>query len=151
MHVPKSSPNYANPAGETFITGINQYITSQYLNGTFRSCAQVSVPSTGQLAFDVMCGDWGASRCSPTRWFEYMGDRDTPFVPFQINYLQFDETAIGVRPPNGYVPHNPRTVPCNQAPNVSATVDLTEQLLSKRCICFVSTIGQNAGLLVRRL
>lgn len=37
------------------------------MNGTYDSCKQVSVPSTSRLALDLMCGEWGASRCSPKK------------------------------------------------------------------------------------
>lgn len=107
--------SFSFAAGQTYITDINQYMNSAYLNSTFASCAQVSVPSTGQLAFDLVCGDWGASRCSPTRWFEFMGDGENPYVPFQITYVQ----SAGSQPINGYVPHNPETVPCYMALDVS--------------------------------
>ena len=84
------------------------------MEGTYKSCKQVSVPSTGQLAMDIMCGDWGGSRCTPKRWFDYMGSAEgNPFVPFQINYRNttgdFDE----------FVPANPPIIPCSDALNVS--------------------------------
>lgn len=77
--------------------------------------SQVSVPSTGQLALDLMCGDWGASRCSPTKWFHYMGDAaGNAYVPFQINYKQSPNT----NPINGYTPHDPKITPCSEALDV---------------------------------
>lgn len=77
---------------------------------------QVSVPATGQLALDIMCGDWGASRCSPSKWFFYMGDAtDNYYVPFQINYL----AQKSIDPINGYFPLDPRVTPCNESLDVS--------------------------------
>lgn len=77
---------------------------------------QVSVPSTGSLALDLMCGEYGASRCSATRWFHYMGTEEgNPFVPFQINYL----TQPDEQPVNNFIPHNPKVTPCNESLNVS--------------------------------
>lgn len=74
---------------------------------------QVIVPSTGNLALDIMCGEWGASRCSPKKWFDYMGDAvdNSAYVPFQITYI--------TEPIPGYTQHDPPTVPCNKAANVS--------------------------------
>lgn len=70
------------------------------------------VPSTGKLALDMMCGEWGASRCSPKKWFEFLGDAtDNMYVPFQITYI--------TDPIDGYTPLDPLVVPCNQAVNVS--------------------------------
>ncbi|KAI4456062.1 npc intracellular cholesterol transporter 1 [Holotrichia oblita] len=91
----------------TYITEINYYLTPQYMNGTYDSCKQVSVPSTGQLALDIMCGTWTSTRCTAKRWFDYMGNKDTPFVPFQINYKNTDAT-------NRYIPGNPPVTPCSR-------------------------------------
>lgn len=53
--------------GKTYVAAIEVYIEDEYMNGTYDSCKQVSVPSTSQLALDMMCGEWGASRCSPKK------------------------------------------------------------------------------------
>ncbi|PSN54935.1 Niemann-Pick C1 protein [Blattella germanica] len=95
--------------GKEYINEIDVYIGDAYLNGTYDSCKQVFVPSTGQLALDMMCGDWGASRCSPKKWFNYMGDaKDNQFVPFQINYIETNKTV------GRFIPLNPSVVPCSQ-------------------------------------
>lgn len=86
------------------------------MNGTFDSCKQVQVPSTGQLALDLMCGSWGASKCSAERWFGYMGDsKGNPFVPFQINYLPQKSPDIV----DDMKPLNPKVIPCSQSIDVS--------------------------------
>lgn len=73
---------------------------------------QVLVPSIGKLALDLMCGDWGASRCSPEKWFDFMGNATgNPFVPFQITYI--------TTPLKGYTQLDPPITPCNKAINVS--------------------------------
>lgn len=77
--------------------------------------AQVSFPSSGQLALDLMCGQWSASRCSPARWFEFMGDaKNNPYVPFQITYL----AQNGNQPVNGFTPLDPKITPCSEALDV---------------------------------
>lgn len=40
-----------------------------------------------------------------------MGDANNPYVPFQISYI--------TEPIPGYTQHDPPTVPCNKAVNVS--------------------------------
>lgn len=45
------------------------------------------------------------------RWFKYIGDKDTPFVPFQINY---DETF-----PDDMIPPDVFILPCNESYEVS--------------------------------
>ncbi|XP_017782929.1 PREDICTED: Niemann-Pick C1 protein isoform X2 [Nicrophorus vespilloides] len=93
----------------TYITGVDFYIHNDYLQGTFDSCKQVSVPSTGQLALDLMCGGWGSAKCTATRWFDYLGEADgNPFVPFQINYKN-TSSPVAI-----YVPLNPLITPCSK-------------------------------------
>lgn len=96
-----------------YINAIDVYITNKYLEGTFNSCNKVSVPSTGQLAMDLMCGIWGASRCTTLKWFHYMGDANNPYVPFQITYINTDE------PVGPFIPVDPTVTPCSKALNVS--------------------------------
>ncbi|XP_076291604.1 Niemann-Pick type C-1a isoform X6 [Lasioglossum baleicum] len=101
-----------NDKGVDYINRIDVYITNKYLEGTFKSCSKVSVPSTGQLAMDIMCGEWGASRCTPLKWFHYMGDAENNnYVPFQITYINTDT------PVESFTPVDPRITPCNKALN----------------------------------
>ncbi|KAF4517183.1 hypothetical protein B566_EDAN005615 [Ephemera danica] len=91
------------------ITGIQLYVTKSYIESTYDSCKQVSVPSAGQLAMDLMCGDWGASRCSAEKWFQYLGDAaGNPYVPFQIAYMTSN------KPVKEFTPLDPPVVPCSQ-------------------------------------
>jgi Niemann-Pick C1 protein len=106
----------------TYIDGIAVYFTPQYLNGTYKSCSRVSMPSSGQLALDLMCGEYGAARCSPEKWFHSMGDINNPFVPFQIDYIASD------KPVGKYIPMDPEVTPCNKALNVS----LSDQIKLRR-------------------
>ncbi|XP_076243132.1 Niemann-Pick type C-1a isoform X2 [Calliopsis andreniformis] len=95
-----------------YINAIDVYITNRYMKGTFNSCSKVSVPSTGQLAMDIMCGEWGAIRCTANRWFHYMGDAENNnYVPFQITYKNTDE------PIGAFTPVDPKVTPCNKALN----------------------------------
>lgn len=71
-------------------------------------------PTTGQLAMDIICGEWGAAGCSPKRWFQFMGDVSA-YVPFQITYMP----QPNIEPVDGYTPSDPKTTPCNQAVDVS--------------------------------
>ncbi|XP_063702707.1 NPC intracellular cholesterol transporter 1 [Culicoides brevitarsis] len=92
-----------------YIREMDLHVSETYINGTFDSCKQVSTPSTGQLALDIMCGEWASLNCNPQRWFHYMGDMETnSYVPFQINYK-----LHGV---NSTEPHmNPAIVPCYES------------------------------------
>ncbi|RZC34182.1 hypothetical protein BDFB_012047 [Asbolus verrucosus] len=106
-----------NSNGQSYIDEVNLYITNDYLNGTFSSCKQVSVPSGGSLALDLMCGLWGAAKCSPMRWFSYMGDANNPFVPFQINYKNVSGPVNHTD--HTFEPLNPQVTPCSQPFDVS--------------------------------
>lgn len=56
-----------------------------------------------------MCGEWGAAKCTPRRWFRFMGDVKEDFVPFQINYRYHNASA------KGFTPFSPKVVPCNES------------------------------------
>lgn len=92
------------------------------LIGTYNSCKQVSVPSTGQLAIDLMCGSYGSRSCTAQRWFHFMGDTtDNPYTPFQINYK--NATA----PVGSFTPLDPGVTPCSAALSVSSINDDLEE------------------------
>ncbi|XP_074041077.1 NPC intracellular cholesterol transporter 1 isoform X2 [Leptinotarsa decemlineata] len=95
----------------TYITAVDIYLSNQYLESAFNSCKQVSMPQSGMKALDMMCGGWGSTRCTPLRWFAYLGSNSTPQVPFQMNYYS------GAGPNNDFVPLNPPTVSCKTALN----------------------------------
>lgn len=109
--------NISEQTQKPYISEIKFHITKKYTIGTFGSCRNVFVPSTGQRALDLMCGNWGSKDCTDERWFKYMGDRInfTPNVPFQINYA-FHNTNATV---DGFTPLNARVVPCNESADVS--------------------------------
>ncbi|XP_055539920.1 NPC intracellular cholesterol transporter 1 isoform X2 [Wyeomyia smithii] len=107
MQVKATEPNKNNT---DYITEIDLHIMERYMNGTYGSCSQVAVPSTGQLALDLMCGEWGASRCSAKKWFTYMGTKEgNYYVPFQINYIAHQTTDV-----SDFQPLDPRVVPCSE-------------------------------------
>lgn len=93
---------------------IDLYITEQFINETYKSCKNVVFPSSGQLGLDLMCGGWGAAKCSALRWYGFMGDAEEDVVPFQINYL-VQKSAAKV---DGFTPFNPRVIPCNESVDV---------------------------------
>lgn len=100
---------------ELYVDEVDLYITEKYLNESYNSCKNVQFPSTGQLALDVMCGGWGASKCSAKRWFAFFGDVNEDHVPLQMNYKAQKTTAKVGR----FTPLNPRIVPCDESVDVS--------------------------------
>ncbi|KAG8224453.1 hypothetical protein J437_LFUL003176, partial [Ladona fulva] len=101
-----------NEKGQEYVTALDIYVSDTYVSGTYNSCAQVSVPSTGYLAMDLMCGDWGASRCTPYRWFRFMGDEESnSYAPFQMTYIYSNEEV------DNFTPLSPPIIPCSKPLN----------------------------------
>ncbi|CAB3230600.1 unnamed protein product [Arctia plantaginis] len=92
------------------VSAIRYFLSMEYMQATYDSCAQVQFPSTNQVALDLMCGNYGSEYCTPYRWFEFMGDVNVPQVPFQVNYTTEPDPAKGL------TPYNPVTRPCNIGP-----------------------------------
>lgn len=93
---------------------IDLYVSDRYIRGTFDSCKNVQFPSTGQLSLDLMCGSWGAAKCTADRWYSFMSDVSEDFVPFQINYKTENTEAVM----KGFTQLNPRIVQCNESIDV---------------------------------
>ncbi|KAK0079318.1 hypothetical protein PV325_001397, partial [Microctonus aethiopoides] len=97
--------------GDEYIEELEIFIDEEYTNSTFDSCKQIVVPSTGDLAMGLACGDYSASDCTPKLWFESMGDaKSNYFVPFQINYVYESNDDK-----NYTDPLNPPTKFCHEA------------------------------------
>lgn len=142
----RKSPSITVLFAGTYVDGIDVHITEEYMNGTFNSCKSVQFPSSGQLALDLMCGDWGASRCSPMRWYSYMGDAaGNSFVPFQINYRPHNSSAEV----DGFTPMDPRVVPCSESVDVSPIAH--RSLFTRDHYYFFRPAGSNASMFMRRL
>lgn len=98
----------------SYVSAVDFHISKEYTQGTYSSCRNVIVPATGQKALDLMCGSWTSSKCTDERWFEFMGDKDTPNVPFPINYKFHNSSDV-----DKFTPFNGRFVPCNESADVS--------------------------------
>lgn len=57
-----------------------------------------------------MCGV-DILQCTPKKWFDFMGDVTSPYVPFQMNYI--------TDPIPGLTAFNRPTVACNESVPVS--------------------------------
>lgn len=86
-----------------FVEEMDFFASENYYNTTYESCANIVHPATGKFAMDIACGSFGSARCTPLRWFGFMGNRiENPLAPFQINYLPSDD-------PEGRFEGEPRT------------------------------------------
>lgn len=86
------------------------------MSSTFKSCSNVIMSSTNAPAMDFLCGPWGSYRCTPHRWFDYMGSTTNGFSPFDILYQYVDNSSSV---PSTIEPFDPLTLKCNQSLNVS--------------------------------
>ncbi|KAK9512612.1 hypothetical protein O3M35_000999 [Rhynocoris fuscipes] len=102
---------------EEYITELEFYATSYFMDTTFRSCSHVLVPSTGKNVLDATCAPYTASTCTTERWFEYLDSpgkdpytpihiymtrKDEPFLfykPFNVTAYECYESAGGMHPP----------------------------------------------------
>ncbi|PSN32731.1 hypothetical protein C0J52_20415 [Blattella germanica] len=70
----KTSYNFT--VSEEYINAIDLYIDKDYMYGTYDSCKQVVMPSSGGLALESMCFPYGASDFSPERCNGTLGAED---------------------------------------------------------------------------
>lgn len=81
-----------------------------------------------------MCGEYPASRCSPTKWFHFLGDAEnSAYVPFQINYIQHASKSDII---DGYAPIDPKTVPCSSPLNVCYLDHISHSMSLWNFFCF---------------
>ncbi|KAI4483549.1 hypothetical protein M0804_007809 [Polistes exclamans] len=114
--------------GCEYVTELELYIAEEYINKTYESCKNVINPSSGGLAMDIACGSHGASRCTPKKWFEYMGSTsENGFVPFQINnvYDHPDPWNAIVKPCNEPYDNTSLSCSCVDCPTACPVTKLT--------------------------
>ncbi|KRT84518.1 hypothetical protein AMK59_2340 [Oryctes borbonicus] len=93
--IPTQVAENGSITGEHYILEVDVLISEVYMNTTFESCKQVSLPSAGGLIMETLaCVDYGSAYCTPQRFFDYMG-LTNPYLPFRMNYIpQPDNTEI---------------------------------------------------------
>ncbi|KAL6429081.1 hypothetical protein ACFW04_008102 [Cataglyphis niger] len=95
--------------GIEYVNECEIHVTEEFINATYDSCKNVVSPSSGNLAMDLACGSLEASKCSPKLWYEFMGDAENGYAPFQMNYVYDIPDQWGDKP------WNPITKNCNEA------------------------------------
>ncbi|OXA57471.1 Niemann-Pick C1 protein [Folsomia candida] len=129
----------------------NFYVTERHANASFDSCRNVMMGTANSLAMDFLCGPWGSHRCTPQRWYDYMGSVRNTYAPFNIFYRLTNDTFDGsptTSEPNtktskageplddlGITPYDGDTYLCNTSPPKS----------TKNCSCVDCTISCPAG------
>ncbi|KAB0803649.1 hypothetical protein PPYR_00619 [Photinus pyralis] len=69
-----------------YITSMSFNLSNEYMEGTFKSCRNVALPSSGDLVLGTTCGSWGEKNCTPDRWFDYFGLGNS-LAPYPIRFL----------------------------------------------------------------
>ncbi|KAK5648998.1 hypothetical protein RI129_003890 [Pyrocoelia pectoralis] len=69
-----------------YITSMSFYLSTEYMEGSYNSCRNVALPSSGDLVLGTTCGDWGVKNCTPQRWFDYFGLGNS-LAPYPIRFL----------------------------------------------------------------
>jgi len=101
----------------SLVTELHAWVEEDYVSSTYKSCSNVIMSSTNAPAMDFLCGPWGSYRCTPHRWFDYMGSTENGFSPFDILYQYVDDSSS--QTPTNIKPFNHTTLKCSQALDVS--------------------------------
>lgn len=54
------------------IKSVDFYMSEDYIQGVYNSCAGVIVPSTGGFAMDMACGFHDSKTCNAKRWVRFL-------------------------------------------------------------------------------
>ncbi|XP_057308798.1 NPC intracellular cholesterol transporter 1-like [Hydractinia symbiolongicarpus] len=67
-----------------FVATADYYISSQFSNGLYKSCIDVSFPGDNGKVLDLMCGVT-VDKCTPKKFLDFIGSPNSG-APFQINF-----------------------------------------------------------------
>ncbi|KAG1930943.1 NPC1-like intracellular cholesterol transporter 1 [Pimephales promelas] len=107
--------NITQPSGiaKEAVVGYEAYMSTNFSDASFRSCRNVRIPSTGGFAIATMCGRYGATLCTPQRWYDFQGDSSNGLAPLDINFMLLPEgQTAGL--PQGTYPFAGKALNCNE-------------------------------------
>ncbi|XP_052855676.1 LOW QUALITY PROTEIN: NPC intracellular cholesterol transporter 1 homolog 1b [Drosophila gunungcola] len=87
--------NAKNPSGVDYVEYIDYRISDDTVSKIYESCDGIQHTQTGRPAMDLGCGAYNAKTCNYRRWYQFMGDVNGDYVPFQINYKWSDDREEG--------------------------------------------------------
>ncbi|XP_036382087.1 NPC1-like intracellular cholesterol transporter 1 [Megalops cyprinoides] len=93
------------------VVAYQAYISASFADASFNSCKNVRIPATGGFAIATMCGRYGATLCTPKRWYDFQGDSSNGLAPLDIDFRLIPE---GGPVPPGIVPYDGRVLRCNE-------------------------------------
>ena len=88
----RSAPNLTVFAA--YLTRVQETIDETFIGIVYDSCKSVSYPSTSGLVIGSVCGAYGATYCTPQRFFNYMGNYDNTFSPFDIVFKTVNASEV---------------------------------------------------------
>lgn len=62
----------------------------------FGSCKDVNGFIPGTRVMDFTCGSWGAAKCTPERWLDFIGTEvsEGGYAPMKVNYFLHVEDNV---------------------------------------------------------
>ncbi|XP_059499854.1 NPC1-like intracellular cholesterol transporter 1 [Stegostoma tigrinum] len=94
------------------------YYSSRFAEGSYNSCRNVRIPSTGGYAISPMCGKYGAALCNAERWLRFQGDSSNGLAPLDIHFVLVppisNGSTPGPGPGGGIVPYDGAFHRCDQ-------------------------------------
>ncbi len=107
-------PGFGDYTGQnvSMVQDIIYHVHSEFNEKTYDSCKNVQFPFLSDTIMVMMCGPWGSKNCDAQKWFNYMGNVDNGYAPFQITYTYSTKSDFD----EDYQHHNPLVLPCNVAP-----------------------------------
>lgn len=103
----------ATPVNETreAVLGYQSFISKTFADAAFQSCKNVRIPATGGFAIATMCGRYGATLCTPQRWYDFQGDSSNGLAPLDV---EFNLVPEGQSAPPGMIVYNGKALGCNE-------------------------------------
>ncbi|XP_060712447.1 NPC1-like intracellular cholesterol transporter 1 [Hemiscyllium ocellatum] len=112
VHINVTRAFAANVSGQLLdaVLEYQCYYSRRFAQGSYDSCRDVRIPSTGGYAISAMCGKYGATLCSAERWLRFQGDSSNGLAPLDIQFVLVPPTdngsAPGPGPGGGIVPYD---------------------------------------------
>lgn len=120
--LPEDDPTLGNAT--LCVSRMNYHIDDEVVMKTFNSCHEVYFPQTNAPAIYTMCGEHGPN-CDPHLWYEFMGTKQPPLNPLQVDYLFEGKDPVTVDGKT-YYPLQHDVMPCDMPFTEPGTVNKSE-------------------------
>ncbi|CAG2211111.1 NPC1 [Mytilus edulis] len=93
------------------VTSVDYYVSRDYVDGMFNSCANVRTPYSNEKAINRMCVE-GTSACTPKNFLKFVGSKSNRLVTYDVSFKETDKPFVRVGNKT-FVPMNYTTTPCS--------------------------------------